>query len=297
VKLYLFPVLAGLACVSVDASAATWTGFNAVILNDLSSVGDVEGAALVGGSVSGNNIFGSVGTSPSNLTLGVGGNVIGNLNLNSGDARIGGSATGFVNNNGGGSIVQGDAGIGALVTAVWNEAVSASGAFAALSANSTTSAQPGNKLRFDALDNADVAVFSINASDLSSYQELVLQRDGATSIVINVLGGESDIDVMSTMNSFAAHARDIVWNFVDAAGTLDVMRQMEGSVLASEAMIRLSAVIEGTVVADSAMMNGQEFHLRPFSGDIPGTPVVPMPASGALAAVGLVGVASRRRRG
>ena len=292
----MIAAIAGVACVGADAFADTWTGYNAIIRNDLRSIGDIEGSALIGGSASGNNIFGSVATSPSGLTLGVGGDVIGNLNVNSGNARIGGVVTSNVNNNGGGMITQGDAGIASLIDTVWNEAVSASGAFATLSANSVTTMDPGNKLRFDALDGAATAVFSINATDLSSYQEFVLQRDGASSIVINVLGGASDIDVMATMNSFASSARDIVWNFVDAAGTLDVMRQIEGSVLAINAHVRQSAVIEGTVVADEGTMNGQEYHWRPFSGDVPGgTPVVPLPAPGALAFFGLTAVAARRR--
>jgi len=288
--------IAGAACVATTASAATWTGYNAVIRNDLRSIGDIEGSALVGGSIGGNNIFGSVATSPSGLTLGVGGDVIGNLNINSGDARIRGIVFGGVNNNGGGSITLNDGGISAFIDTVWDEAVSASGAFATLAANSVTATAPGNKLTFDALDGADTAVFSIDASAFSTYQEFVLQRDGASSIVINVLGGASDIDAMATMNSFMSSARDIVWNFVDAAGTLDVMRQIEGSVLAINAHVRQSAVIEGTVVASEGTMNGQEYHWRPFSGDIPSdNPMVPLPAPGAMAFFGLTAVAARRR--
>lgn|GEM_PF-4152663 len=290
-------IAAGVAAAASAAAADTWTGFNAIIRNDLSSVGDVEGAVLVGGNVSGNNIFGSLGTSPSGLTLGVAGNVVGNLNLNSGNARIGGLVTSNVNNNGGGSITQNDAGIAALVDLAWNEAVAASAAFAGLSGNSSTSAIAGNKLLFDAADGADFAVFNLDASDFSTYQEFVLQRDGASTIVINVSGGASDIDVLSTVNSFTSSAADIVWNFLDAMGTIDVQRQMEGTVLATEATIRQSAVIEGTVVALSAMMNGQEFHLPTFAGDVPGgSPIVPLPGPGALAAAGLSLVALRRRR-
>jgi len=275
------------------ASAATWTDFNAVIRNDLSSVGDVEGAALVGGNVSGNNIFGSLGTSPSGLTLGVGGNVVGNLNLNSGDARIGGAVTSNVNNNGGGSIAQGDAAVAGFIDTIWNEAVAASASFGGLTANSSTSVDPGNKLRFDAMDGAGYAVFNINASAFSSYQEFVLQRDGASTIVINVSGGASDIDVFATMNSFTSSSADVVWNFLDAAGTIDVNRQIEGSVLATRALLRQTAVIEGTVVALGAEMNGQEFHLPSFNGQ---TPVIPLPAPAGLATAGLALVAAGRRR-
>jgi len=288
-------IIAAIVASSTPAAfAESWTDFNAVIRNDLSSIGDIEGAALVGGNASGNNIFGSLGTSPSGLTLGVGGNVVGNLNLNSGDARIGGAVTSNVNNNSGGSITQGDAAIAGFIDTIWNEAVAASAAFGALGANSTTAVDPGNKLRFDAADGADFAVFNINASAFSSYQEFILQRDGASTIVINVSGGESDIDVFATMNSFTSSAADIVWNFLDAAGTIDVNRQIEGSVLATEALIRQSAVIEGTVVALGAQMNGQEFHLPTFNGGQP--PIVPLPAPAGLAASGLALVAARRRR-
>lgn len=279
-----------------SALAASWVDFNAVIRTNLTSIGDVEGAALVGGDASGNNIFGSKGSSPMGLTLGVGGNVTGNLNLNSGNARIGGSITGAVNNNSGGSIVQGDGLVMDVINEAWSSAAQASTAFGALVANSTTSAQPGNKLLFNAADNAPFAVFSISSSVFSTYQELVLQRDGAGTIVINVHGGGdgSTINMLATMNSFTSSRSDIVWNFVDAVGTINVQRQVEGSFLALDAHLNMSAVIEGSVVAHSAAMNGQEFHVPGFGGDIPRA--IPLPSAVLLGGAGLGVIGLRRRR-
>lgn len=286
-----------LAVVAPAALADSWVDFNAVIRNNLSSIGDIEGAALVGGTASGNNIFGSQGTSPSGLTLGVGGNVQGNLNLNSGNARIGGTVNGSVNNNGGGSIAQNDGSVMGLINTVWDSAVSASSAFGALTANSTTSILAGNKLLFNAADNATHAVFDLNASAMSSFQEFVLQRDGADTIVINVHGGAgSSINVMATMNTFRSSRSDIVWNFVDATSTINVQRQIEGSVLAVGAHLNMSAVIEGSVAALSANMNGQEFHIPGFEGTPPPSTMIPLPSAALLGSAGLLVIGTRRRR-
>lgn len=290
---------AAFGCVATSATAATWTDYNAIIRNDLSSIGDVEGAALIGGNSSGNNIFASLGTAPGGLALGVGGNVIGNLNLNSGNARIGGAVVnGNLNNNGGGSVSLGDATIGSFIDEMLSQASSASNAFASLSTNSTTTAIAGNRLQFDAAAGAQFAVFSISASDLSSYQAFELNDNGASTIAINVTGGAgSAINILATMNDFISLSSRIIWNFIDADSTINVQRQVEGSVLALNAHLNLSAVIEGTVAANSAAMNGQEFHLPGFDGDIPETSVlVPTPTAALLGAAGLAGVASRRRR-
>ncbi len=290
-------VTASCAVLAPAALAESWVNYNAVIRNNLSSIGDVEGAALVGGTASGNNIFGSLGTSPSGLTLGVGGNVQGNLNLNSGNARIGGSINGAVNNNGGGSISQNDGSVMSLINTVWDSAVAASSAFGALTANSTTSILAGNKLLFNAADNATHAVFDINSSVMSSFQEFVLQRDGADTIVINVHGGAgTSINMMATMNSFTSSSADIVWNFVDATSTINIQRQLEGSVLATTAHLNLSAVIEGSVAALSANMNGQEFHLPGFEGTPPPGTAIPLPSAALLGGAGLVAIGTRRRR-
>lgn len=290
---------AAFGCVAGVASAASWTDYNAIIRNDLSSIGDVEGAALVGGNTSGNNIFASLGTAPDGLALGVAGNVHGNLNLNNGNARIGGGVVnGNLNNNGGGTVSLGDATISSFVNDMWSQASTAAGLFAGLTANSTTSIEAGNKLRFNAASGADFAVFSISASDLSSYQAFELRANGASTIAINVSGGVgSAINILATMNEFISMSSKIIWNFVDADSTINVQRQVEGSVLAMNAHLNLSAVIEGTVVANSAAMNGQEFHLPGYDGGIPETTtLVPTPTAAMLGCAGFAGLAMRRRR-
>lgn len=297
-------IAAGIMCCAgaAHAGVADWTQFNGVFAGDLVGGTDIEGSVIVGGNLSLNG--GTVGTflgDNTRLGIGVVGNLSGGGNMNGGRAEVGGSILNGLNPNSGGTVTQNSASIAGFFNDVWSSAMDASTAFSGLMTNSVTSVAPGNKLQFDARGQSDFAVFTIDASDFTAFQSFLLLSDTEATIVVNVMNANAGtISLAANMNenglgmggtSFQAERERVVWNFADATGTLNVNRQVEGSVLALGAGLNSAAVIEGNAVFASGQLNGQELHLPGFGGRIP---QIPAPGSALLAGLGVFAV--RRRR-
>ena len=294
-----------LAAFTAPAAAGSpdWTQINGLFAGNLTGGTDTQGSILVGGNFALNG--GTVGAfinDNTQLGLGVVGNLTGGGNLNGGFAVVGGGIFGGLNPNSGASITQNNPVVVDLFNDAWSSASDASIGFGNLSINSSTNIAAGNKLIFDARGATDFAVFGINASDLSNFQAFQLLSDTEATIVINVTGANaSTVNINATMNengqgvggtSFRAESERVIWNFLDATGTVNVNRQVQGSVLALDAALNASAVIEGNAVFASGALNGQELHLPTFDGSIP-----PIPAPGVLALLGAnMLVCVRRRR-
>jgi choice-of-anchor A domain-containing protein len=161
-----------------------------------------------------------------------------------------------------------------------------------LDANSATAAN-GSKITFNATpDENGLAIFTINdaVSFFASAAEFEFALNGATSLVINVLGGADQLINISAnfLNSIAELlATNTIWNFVDAT-EINIETQFGGSILALLAHVTNGNNIEGTLIAGSLTQNG-EIH---YNGNIT-VPVsqTPIPAALPLFAAALGGLA------
>lgn len=290
--------LAAVAGLGAAAQAGVMNQYNLIVLGQLNnSSQDVEGRVFVGG----NLISGGSPTLAKNLnaaayagqtTVAVGGNVsVGNMNLQAGNLRYGGSFSGNFNANGGGNRAQ-DLSLPGQVAGISAELHAASTALKNLAANSSTSLV-GNQLNFNAVGNGQgVAVFNIAGNLLNNggVGQINLNLAGVSKIVINVSGANVNI---SSAGNFVGNWQNsglrpnIIWNFHEATN-VNIQKQIFGAVLAADALVTNSTAIEGSVFAGAMNQNG-EVHLPGYTGLIP--------APGVLALAGLGGlIAARRRR-
>ena len=193
--------------------------WNLIVLGDLTSSSEVEGRTFVGGNLSGNSSNYQIRTpAPSSYAvpgLTVVGDVLGGTkNLDNGSgALVGGSVQGGFNRNGGvltvkvggtlsntninQNIVQSGlsasdpgfvAGLNQQKTLLASSMTDLSNSYAGLTATSSVSIA-GNRATFNAVANANgVAVFNLNAADLSRFGEIAFNRNGADTVIVNVTG-------------------------------------------------------------------------------------------------------------
>lgn len=289
-------VIATVAAVGT-ASASIIQTHNLVVLGNHQFQSDIHGRVWVGGNLSGNGDVGTMLTPrPSFLStdvLTVLGNMnVNNINLEAGNLRLGGTRTGNVNFNGGGSQIN-DPTVITTATAVSNELFSTSAALAALPSNSTVSlpsGQPG-PANFNANPGPNgVAVFNINASFFSNnlIQQIGLNLNGATSIVINVTGGSASYNTGNFVGAWtSAFARaNTIWNFSQAT-SINLQRGFSGAILAPAATLTNNNDIDGSVFVGAFNQFG-EVHFPLYTG------IVPTPGAATLLA--LAGLAAVRRR-
>ncbi|WP_314376089.1 choice-of-anchor A family protein [Sphingomonas paucimobilis] len=304
--------------------------WNLIVLGDLTSSSEVEGRTFVGGNLSGNSSNYQIRTpAPSSYAvpgLTVVGDVLGGTkNLNNGSgALVGGSVQGGFNLNGGvqtvkvggtlsntninQNIVQSGlsasdpgfvAGLNQQKTLLASSMTDLSNSYAGLAATSSVSIA-GNRATFNAVANANgVAVFNLNAADLSRFGEIAFNRNGADTVIVNVTGSAIRLDD-NFLGDATGLGEHVIWNFPTAT-SLELTTAWKGSVLAPKAAATTANYIEGSAVFGSLIQNG-EFHLgtyigayAPTSPQVPVTPgssggsptPVPEPATMALMAGGL----------
>ncbi|BCI70609.1 PEP-CTERM putative exosortase interaction domain protein [Sphingomonas sp. S17] len=314
--------------------------WNLIVLGDLTSSSEVEGRTFVGGNLSGNSSNYQIRTpAPSSYAvpgLTVVGDVLGGTkNLNNGSgALVGGSVQGGFNLNGGvqtvkvggtlsntninQNIVQSGlsasdpgfvAGLNQQKTLLASSMTDLSNSYAGLTATSSVSIA-GNRATFNAVANANgVAVFNLNAADLSRFGEIAFNRNGADTVIVNVTGSAVRLDD-NFLGDATGLGEHVIWNFPTAT-SLELTAAWKGSVLAPKAAATTANYIEGSAVFGSLIQNG-EFHLgtyigayAPTSPQVPVTPggssggsptPVPEPATMALMAGGLALLVLARRR-
>ncbi len=295
------------------ARASVLPNYNLVVFGNLMDTSDVEGTAIIGGNFTGTAA--NFGTSLNQATtagtdvLTIGGNLNSGATVNieaGGNLRIGGTVSGNVNLNGsGGSIVHAAPPVN--MATLQTQMINLSNSLNSMTPNSTVTlpgSQPSN-ITFNATFVNGVAVFDVSASQIfenANAQQILLNVGSASptdsTVIINVSGSDINFDDGNMGAAFddSSWASQVLWNFngattLNIANSLDVNRELWGSVLAPSAMTTLSSdsPIDGTVVVGNADLQG-EIHLPQFDGSVP----VPEPTTGAI--VGLGGLLMLRRR-
>lgn len=282
-------------------AAGTFSDFNLVVRGNLDSTSEVEGRTAIGGNLSGTSSNYGIRLTPASSYLSVdsvivGGNIgVQNMNVNAGNVRLGGTRSGNINMNGGGSVIA-DPAAGLAVSALGSQMVSTSSFLSGLAATNTVSipsSQPG-PLNFSAIAGSNgVAVFNVNGAAVfnnNRVQQMDIAFNGASSVIINVSGTSINWTDGNFVGSFTtAFARSrVLWNFYEATSINLGGRAFNGALLAPAASVSFQGVIEGSAWVNSMTQRG-EVHRPEYAG------FIPAPGAG-LALAAAAGFAARRRR-
>lgn len=305
------PLLLSAAAFVAVASAASHAGsvltdWNLIVRGNVFSTSEVDGSALIGGNLAGPaSNYAVQGVTASNGDgLAVAGNInagaTANIN-NSGNLRIGGSVLGTRNLNGGSQI--NDSGVSSMVTNAINQVVAMQASLAALASNGTIDGAGNMNAAPTNYNGANVAVYSFNISAIQSFGQLNLNMGAADTVILNVTSNSGVINLVAPPNLLGgfnqANSSRILWNFVDAT-EITVNNTFNGALIAPDADLRiLGGGINGSVVVDSLSFQNAEIRRFNYTGWLPpedDTPVIPLPAGGAMALAGLLAIGARRRR-
>lgn len=291
--------LAGAVAVAAPALAGPLTAaqilgaYNLVTAGSAGSQSDIEGAAVIGGNLSGSpSFFNNASDLPADRVVDVYGAVTaGNVNFDNGGSLsyAGTLRPGQANFNGGGAqIASGPALPLSDYTAPLGQL---STALAGLTPNSAVGVA-GGAATFDAVAGAGgVAVFALTAAQLEADLtnasigfEIGL---GVTGVVVDVSGNFTE---PSSTNWNGAPLRDVLFNFTDATDV--TLGNWQASVLAPEATVAIAnGALNGSLFAAS-FAGGGELHDDTFTGSLPpGGGVTgaaaPVPAPGPLSLLGV----------
>lgn len=280
--------------VAVSAHATVLSDWNLVVRNDINLTSEVDGSALVGGNVIGTGNFAvHFPTAPNGDGLSLAGNITAGstISVNSGgNFRLAGTNGGTVNVNGGITIT--DPTVGSVVTGAMTEAETISAALAGLTPNGTLDGAGNLNATPVAMGGFNVAVYSIQQSDITGLGQLNLNMGTADSVVINFTGASANLQAPPNMvGAFnQANSSRIIWNFIDATD-LVVNNNLNGAVLAPDADLRLlGGGINGAVVVDNISALNAEIRESTYDG------YVPAPGAGMTLLAGALVAARRRRR-
>ena len=265
---------------SLAGPIETLSEYNLIVLNDLASTSEVEGKTLIGGDLSGTSNYGIrlQQNDPTNGdALVIAGDLVSGstVNANGQSVVIAGNNNGQVN----ASSVSSDASQYNF-DLIKSEFVNFSGYLSELAVNSilttSTNGQPGPASFEVGSDiDTDVAVFNITSEDFfnnNSIQQYDVDLNGQSpsAIVINVSGeviNDNNFNgngVGNIVND--AFRENIIWNFFEAT-EIDLVKQLNGSLLAPFADLTNATPIEGSVLVNNFDQNG-EVHDALFAGTI-----------------------------
>lgn len=290
--------IASIAILAGTATADVFSDWNLVVRNDLHITSEVDGSAMIGGSVFGTSNYAVQGvTSSTGDGLVVGGNLGAGSNYqinNGGNLRIAGNVNGNANLNGGGSTIN-DPTVASMVNNAMNQAASLSSYFAGFS--STGTVDGGGNMNVSSttvVDNQNVAFFSLNQSSINGLGQLNLNFGSADTVVINfdaaANGGIANFNAPPNLiGGFNQNnSTRIVWNFLNTT-ELNINNSFNGMVLATSAELNLlGGGLNGSVFVDSVATMNAEIRRNTYTGAIP-TP-------GSLALIGFSGLIVARRK-
>lgn len=280
------------------ASASPLADYNMILFGDFSpsgGSGHVHGTAFIGGDLNGANPeFGA--RLPKDSTADTV-EVAGDLNANHVTVQAGYLAYGGANNLGsincnGNGLTQNAAclkavsGLDAKATDLYAKLSDESVYYAGLGANGSIDLA-GKKLSYTGAAT-DLAVFNLAGTDLfAQNSNWDLDFGAAGKVLINVTG-----DILANaggvnLNGGFSHANEanILWNF-HGANSIDLgSTQWFGSILALDAALDTTNDLNGTLVADSYVGNGQ-IHIANWSMEPPPQDV-PEPNPSMLLLMGL----------
>jgi len=287
--------------------------FDLIVLGNLTTSSEVEGAAFVGGNLTGTSNYNTQNQTPlpsiqlgnntyNNLALTVGGTIASNTNVqvnNGGNLLYSGSVGSGVNlnmNGGGSKFISSSISTetSGLITALDQFSTYYSG----LSANSTFNSGT-NTFTVGASAAGGTAVFDITAAQFATNNaNFSLDNSaGADFIVVNV-SGTSDTFGSSEHFGSGFSAGNIIWNFSQANSVsvqLAIDDQFIGSILAPEADLSNTTQIDGSVAVGTFNQNG-EIHLPLLDSNFPTPTPTPEPSALGIMAVGGLALLARRRR-
>ena len=269
---------------------------------NLANVSDFYGNAYVGGSLTVQNSFNAAindtDVMPAgNVSLAVAGNITTQnpSQVNAGNVVVGGTISGQINVNGGGTITQGNS--SALPSSPVAQVANASQSWSTQAANSTASTSPNSPLVFNCSSTASLAVFNISASTLfAQNQQLDLVLAAATKQVLINVSGFGAVSQNSSQNfegDFVKSASSVVFNFYQAS-SVTFTGEAYGYMVAPEATVSSGSPIVGGVMAET-LDTTSEVEMRGTPDYI--APSVPETgAAGPLLGLALAGLAVIRRR-
>ena len=313
-KLFVALTLAGTCGLGAQATqiGTLLSEWNVVTSGNLTGVTDVQGNVYVGGNYTVANST-DIGTSDSNVmpagnvSLAVAGNFsTGNpSHVNAGNAVVGGTVTGTINMNSGGTLTHGNP--AALPSSPVAAITSASLYWSTLGANSSFSTA-NNQINFVCNNNQNVAVFNLTASQLfAQNQSLSLTAAAITkNIIINVSGiSVAEFNSENFLGAFTSWGSKVVFNFYQATTVSLPGSSLYGYIVAPGAAVTANSPIVGGVMASTLSTSSEvELSGTPCYSDLPDvpttTPNVPAvpdaSATALLLGIALSGAAALRHK-
>lgn len=245
--------------------------FNLVASGNVTTQSDIEGAAVVGGTLNGSTFFNNTNDLPASKTIYLYGSLgHGPLNLdNGGNLNYSGNITNSqVNFNGGGQQFKSFPSPISAYTTPLNQM---STILAGLTPTAGASIVDGT---FKANGATGLIVFDLTASqlesDLQNSQISFVGDKGVTGYIINVTGNFSE----PSSTNFNTAQQDALFNFVDATSVS--LGNWKASVLAPDASLQIeNGYLDGSVYVENFSGGGELHNDNLYNGALPSAPSVP----------------------